>query len=177
MQTTTSMDNKSNNEVKRIAESGNYDEVKYLTSHDAITDCFMAICSRGGKEYLVNHTGESIKEVFEADELRPNLGSVTPATFRVGDKWGIVNSKGEVMLEAKYDTVTPDANGYVFLTLGGKSGFIVGDHVIEPQFDHVAIGDDEYIEVTLNGVQGYLDENDSFTADKSEAYYNYLMLV
>ncbi|MDE6561338.1 MAG: WG repeat-containing protein [Muribaculaceae bacterium] len=164
-------------EIKRIAEAGKYDAVKYVTNPEAPTDCFMAIGSRGGKDYLVDHSGEDIREVFEADELRANLGSVTPATFRSGDKWGIVNSKGEVILDAKYDSVMQDANDFVFLTLNGKEGFIAGGHVFEPQFDSVRIGDDEYIEVSLNGAKGYIDENDEFTTDRSEAYYHMMMFL
>ena len=165
------------NEIKRIKEAGRYDSVKYLTYPDTPTDCFMAICSRSGKDYLVDHSGEYIREVFEADELRANLGSLTPATFRIGDKWGLVNGNGDIIIEAKYDSVRPDANDYIFLTLDGKEGFIAGGHVFEPQFDSIEIGDDEYIEVTLNGEKGYIDESDEFTPDRSEAYYNYMLFV
>ncbi|MDE5880150.1 MAG: WG repeat-containing protein [Muribaculaceae bacterium] len=164
-------------EIKRIAEAGRYDAIKYVTDPDTPTDIFMAICSRSGKDYLVDQTEENIKEVFEADEIKANPGSVTPAAFRLGCKWGMVNSKGEVILEAKYDSVRPDANDFVFLTLDGKEGFIAGGHVFEPQFDSVEIGEDEYIEVTLNGEKGYLDEGDMFTTDRSEAYYNYMMFL
>ena len=169
--------NKLKEERKRIFDAGKYDEIKSQPMPDAPVGRFISICSRGGKDYLVDHTGEDIIEVFEADELCPNLGYSIPATFRSGDKWGLVNGNGDIIIEAKYDSVRPDANDYIFLTLDGKEGFIAGGHVFEPQFDSVKIGDDEYIEVTLNGAKGYIDENDEFTTDRSEAFYNYQMFL
>lgn len=176
MKKTNAKADEANNEINRITESGNYDAVKYSTNPDAPVDRLMAICSRGDKDYLVDHT-ESIREVFEADELRPNIGSVTPATFRVGDKWGMVNSRGEIILEAKYDSVNPDANEFIFLKLGGKEGFIAGGNIIDPKFDSIEIGADDYLEVSFNGEKGYVDENDEFTLDRTEAYYNMNMFL
>lgn len=171
--------NEAQNVINRIAEAGKYDVVKYMTNSDAPVECFMAICSRGDKDYLVDYKEENIKEVFEADELRPNLGSVTPATFRVGDKWGMVNSRGEIILEAKYDSVIQDANDFILLKADGKEGLIAGGHIIAPKFDSIDIWADEkdYIKVTLNGVDGYIDENDEFTTDRSEAYYDNQMFL
>lgn len=176
MKKTNAKANEAKNEFKRIAESGNYDDVKYATNVDAPVDRFMAICSRGGKDYLVDHT-ENIREVFEADELRPNIGSVTPATFRVGDKWGMVDSRGEIILEAKYDSVIQDANDFILLKADGKEGLIAAGHIIDPKFDSIDIWADEYVKVTLNGAEGYIDENDEFTTDRSEAYYNNQMFL
>lgn len=164
-------------EYQHITDAERYEEVKFFTKSGAPVDRLMAICSRGGKDYLVDHTEDILKEVFVADELCPNLGFVTPATFRIGDKWGMVNVYGDIILEAKYDSIKPDANDYVFLTLDGKEGFIAGGYLIEPKFDSVEIGADEYIEVTLNGVKGYIDENGEFTTDRDEAYYHYMMFL
>lgn len=178
MKEKTNQANESQKEMKNIVEAGNYDKVKFLT--DSATesgDVLLAICSRGGRDYLINYRGGIIEEVFEADELRPNLGSITPAAFRVGDKWGMVNSRGEVFLEAKYDSVKPDVNEYIFLRLNGKEGFIAGGHIIEPRFDSITVAADDYLEVTLNGVKGYVDENDEFTTDRAEAYYNIMMFI
>lgn len=175
MKNTEVQDNKFQKEIKRIKEAGNYEEVKYITIPDYPTDCLMAICRRGSHEYLVNYTGDTVKEVFKADELLPDLGSIPPATFRIGDKWGMVNSEGEIMIEPKYDSIKLDANLFIFLSNNGKEGFIAGLRIFEPKFDSVQIGEDDYIEVTLNGIKGYIDENDQFTTDKSEAYYNFMM--
>ncbi len=165
------------NEIKRIKEAGKYDSVKYLTYPDTPTNCFMAICSRSGKDYLVDHSGEDIREVFEADELRANLGSVTPATFRIGDKWGLVNSRGEIILEAKYDSVIQDANDFILLKKDEKEGLIAAGHIIPPKFDSIDIWGDDYIKVSLNGYDGYIDENDEFTTDRSEACYGNQMFL
>lgn len=164
-------------DIDLIAASGKYAQVKFITIPEAPTDLKVAICRRGAKDYLVEYSEEEVREVFEADEIRPNLASITPTTFRTDNKWGMVNSRGTIILEAKYDSVEPDANDFIFLTLDSKQGFIAGGKIFEPEFDTVKIGAKEYLEVSLNGKSGYIDENDKFTTDKSEAYYNYMMFV
>ena len=170
-------DNNIKKEAKRISESGNYDAVKYMTYPDAPVSRFLSICSRGDKDYLVDHTSETVVEVFEADELKPNLGYITPAIFRIGVKWGIVSSSGEFILEPMYDSVIQDANDFIYIELDGKAGLIADGHIIEPKFDSIYIWDDDYIKVTLNGDDGYIDENDEFTTDRSEAFYGNQMFL
>ncbi|MDE7350506.1 MAG: WG repeat-containing protein [Muribaculaceae bacterium] len=169
--------NKLKAERNRIAEAGKYDVIKWQCMPDAPVSRFLSICSRGGKDYLVDHTNETVVEVFEADEIKPNLGYITPATFRIGDKWGIVSSSGEIILEAKYDSVIQDANDFIYIELDGKAGLIADGHIIEPKFDSIDIWDDDYIKVTLNGEDGYIDENDEFTTDRSEAFYGNQMFL
>ncbi|MDE6393703.1 MAG: WG repeat-containing protein, partial [Duncaniella sp.] len=104
--------------------------------------------------------------------------SICPATFAIDGKWGMVNSHGEIVIEPEYDWIKPDANGFCFIGLDGKEGFIAPTGVvIEPVYDSVEIGPDEYIVVTLGDKKGYVDEFDEFTEERSEAYYNYLMCI
>ena len=153
-----------------IVVTPRYEEIKYHTIDDEL-DTFKAIATKGSKDYLICEEG---KAVFEADELRPNSGSICPAIFRTEGKWGVVNRRGEVEIEPLYDSIYPDANGFLFTELGGKEGFIFMPYedVIEPIFERVAIDEDDYIEVVLNGVKGYVDELGEFTEYRDCAYYN-----
>lgn len=148
-----------------------YRTIKFYTTHGVPAEAVRAICSLDDKDYLVNCRGE---EVFTADELKAGIGDVTPAPFRKGDKWGIVNSEGRIILEARYDRVTPDFNGYCFLSLDGKEGFIDPfGNVIEPRFDSIEIDSDDRLLVSLDGRRGYVDEAGEFTDDIDNAYYRY----
>lgn len=146
-----------------------YDEIKCHVVDDKCF-AFAAIATKDDKDYLIGEDGNA---VFEADEIRPNSGSIIPALFKSDDKWGLVNSRGEVILQAGYDTIKPDSNGFYYITLNGKHGLITPfGEVIEPIFDDIELDADDYIVVMLNGKKGYLDEEGEFTEDRKEAYYN-----
>ncbi len=146
-----------------------YAKVKYYTTFGIPAEDNYAIVSLNGKDILVNGAGD---EVFEADELKPNIGGIVPVLFRKGDKWGIAGSKGEIILPALYDSITPDGNGFTILTSDGKIGFMANGHVVEPKFDDIDLCGADYIIVTVDGKQGYVDENDEFTTCEDDAYYS-----
>lgn len=133
------------------------------------------VVSREGKEVLLDCCGS---EVFEADEIALNPLTIAPLLFRQGAKWGMVYCySGRVCLPPEYDAIKPDVNGFIFLTADGKEGFIAGRHRVEPQFDSIEIDADENLLVTFGGRNGYVDENDEFTTDKEQAYYNMEMFL
>lgn len=143
-----------------------YDAIKCLTIQSIPQEECFAIANRDWKDYLVDSHGE---EIFSADELRPNLVSVLPVIFRKEGKWGLANRRGEVVIEAKYDKLTPDVMGIYWLELDGKEGLITGDgFLIEPIFEQIELDDNMPI-VTYKGQKGYLNENLEFTADADEA--------
>ena len=151
-----------------------YDSVKCFTKFPFPKDQCFAIASRNDKDYLINSLGE---EVFEADEIKPYLDLCSIASFRNDTKWGIVKSSGNILLPAKYDSISFGSNGFIFLSLGRKEGFIADSTIIEPQYDSIEFDEDDNLVVTQNGQKGFIDENDKFTTEKSEAYYNLNMFL
>lgn len=151
-----------------------YDSVKCFTKFPFPQDQCCAIASRNGKDYFINSLGQ---EVFEADEIKPYLDLGSIASFRDDTKWGIVKSSGNILLPAKYDSISFGSNGFIFLSLDQKEGFIADNAIIEPQYDSIDIDEDDNLMVTLNGQKGYINENDKFTPEKSEAYYNLNMFL
>lgn len=151
-----------------------YDVVNYYDKMSKIDSGCYAIATRNGKDYLVEQGGN---EIFEADEILPNAGGLCPVKFRVGDKWGVANSHGNVLINPKYDEIHFDSNGYVFYKIGDKNGFSLADKMFEPMFDSIEFGEDDVLVVELNGEKGYLDENGVFTTDSDKAYYRFDTLL
>nr|MDE6512564.1 WG repeat-containing protein [Muribaculaceae bacterium] len=149
----------------------NYDDIKVFTSFpiNDPTSCFV-IATKNGQDYLLDYLG---RELFRADELCPDYASIIPTRFCRNNKWGIINSAGQIILENKYDHISSRQNGFIFLTLNGKEGFIDPfDNIVEPIFDRIELDTRDYLLVTLNGEQGYLNENRNFTTDSDEAFYS-----
>lgn len=151
-----------------------YDLIEFFTSSGVPVVENYAIGLRNGKDYLINYKGE---EILEADELLPNDKTITPVLFRKAGKWGIAACDGSVVLENTYDSIQFDSNGFVFLYRDEKEGFIACGHVVEPKFDKIEIDDSDNLVVYREGVKGYVDENDEFTSDVEEAYYNMNMFL
>lgn len=86
---------------------------------------------------------------------------------RVGGKWGLINTKGEVVLEAKYDRISPIVDnrapfnigghyeklGGCCLLVGGKWGVIDGDgyEIVPPKYDRISCFKDMFAVVNIGG--------------------------
>lgn len=151
-----------------------YDSVKCFTKFPFPKDQCFTIASRNGKDYLINSLG---KEVFEADEIKPYVDLCSIVSFRNSNKWGIRKSSGTILLPAKYDSISFGSNGFIFLSLGEKKGFIADSTIIEPQYDNIEFDEDDNLVVTQNGQKGFIDENGRFTTEMSNAYYNLNMFL
>lgn len=148
-----------------------YHKIKVVTRFSLPKEEILAVGVDGeGIEYLINHKGEV---VFDADEINPGLGFV-PFAFRMGDKWGVGSDNGRIIIPPVMDKIEWGGNGYVFFKQDGKYGLRTpfGEMVV-PKFDSIEFDKDEYLSVVYKGNKGYLDEDCTFTPDKSEAYYNY----
>ena len=58
------------------------------------------------------------------------------AAFYDGDRWGVIDKKGQVVVRAKYDYATPD-NGMILVVDRGKTGYLSYDNeeVIRPDYE------------------------------------------
>lgn len=152
-----------------------YDKIVWFQSSSIPEDRCFSIGLRNGMAYLINPKGE---EVYSANEIRPNIGSIVPSICREGEKWGIVNSKGEYIIKPQYDKISSELNGFWFLELNGKHGFITPfNELFEPVYDKVGFDDLDFLTVSLGGKVGYIDEEGEFTEDLGEACYHLQMCI
>lgn len=90
-----------------------------------------------------------------------------------GQKWGVVNKGGKVVFDAQFDDIRSGCNGFNFVWLDNKEGFIdPWGNLIEPKFEKICIDETETLVVTYNGQQGFVDEDGEFVTDRRDAYYN-----
>ena len=59
------------------------------------------------------------------------------AWVKIGDKYGYINPKGEIVINPQFDEAGSFSEGLADVKIGGKEGYInpKGEIVIEPQFD------------------------------------------
>ncbi len=93
------------------------------------------------------------------------------AAFEKEGKWGLINQKGEVILEPRYAEIGPFSHGRAVVRIGpqdtwgiGKRGFIdrTGKMVIEPVYNEALDFSDGLAAVNLKGVYGewgFIDPN------------------
>ena len=57
--------------------------------------------------------------------------------MRIGGKFGLINTAGEIVIKPQFDRVYSFSEGLAWVKIGGKYGFInpTGEVVIKPQFD------------------------------------------
>lgn len=81
-------------------------------------------------------------------------------SYQDGDKYGFKNSKGEIIIPAKYEISRSFKEGLACLKLGGKYGCIddQGREVIPFKYDFLSDLSEGLIKVTHNGKNGFLDK-------------------
>lgn len=147
-----------------------YEKVRFFSSFPIPQDEFLTIASRNGCDFLVNYKGE---EIFKSDEILPCMWGIGPVIFRKGSKWGMASSEGTILLEAKYDKVAPDVNGFIFLENEGKNGFVTPcGKAIEPVFDNIDIDEDDYLIVTLSDKRGYVNTEGNISEEITDESVN-----
>lgn len=97
-----------------------------------------AFGKRNDLYYMIDENGKEIKtEVLQEAKLFLPGSDVT--AVKVGDKWGFIDTKGKMVIEAQYQDARPFSNELAAVMVNGKWGFIDtdGKMVIEPQFEDV----------------------------------------
>lgn len=86
--------------------------------------------------YYVIETKEFEPISEEKYEELKAFESTQPTAYREGNKWGFVNKKGKVYIEAMYEDAKPFVNGYAPVKVDGLWGYIDRENqmVVEPQF-------------------------------------------
>ncbi len=83
--------------------------------------------------------------------------------IKLGKKWGMINSRGKIMIATKYDDIGElynfyFINGYCKVKIGSKWGLIdkSGKTFIYPKYDDIGLFSDGLCSVKLNGKWGFI---------------------
>ena len=74
-----------------------------------------------GKYHLYDMNGKQIGD-FSCDDARAFIDDLT--AFKSGDKWGFVNSKGEIVIKAQYEDAKAFSKGIAGVKMNGAWNFI-----------------------------------------------------
>lgn len=148
-----------------------YQRLKLVSRFSLPREEIMAIGVDEEGECLINHRGEI---VFAADKISPQCGAFIPFAFKLGYRWGVCGANSKIIIPPSFDKIEWAGNGFIFFKQDGKYGLRTPfGQMIAPQFDTIGWDSDDYLTVEFEGKKGYLDENNAFTSDKSEAYYTF----
>lgn len=79
--------------------------------------------------------------------------------YKVDDKWGLIDLKGNVVTQAKYDSIEGLRNkeGELLISKNGKYGVIntKGAELIKAEYDYIS-GDEYYTQEEKYGLSGYI---------------------
>lgn len=90
-----------------------------------------------GKSFYIDSKNQKLK-VPEADKLY-SFNENGVALIKVGDKLGLINTKGQFVLEPKYEVIKKFDNGYARFRDNGKWGIIdtKGKEIIPAKYDDI----------------------------------------
>ena len=109
-----------------------------------------AIINRDSVYEMINTTGETIKRLDGIDFLKfTNEGRLA---VRENNKWGFINTKGEMIIKPQYDSCDSYNEGYAKVQVGDKWGIIDknGNSIIKPIYKNITPGE--------NGIFTFYDE-------------------
>lgn len=87
------------------------------------------------------------------------MNQLTLRPKNVNGKYGYVNKKGEIVIEARFDIAWPFEDNLAGVQIAGKWGFIdtTGKFIIEPQFDAITSFKDGVAVAKANNKWGFID--------------------
>ncbi|MDL2223489.1 WG repeat-containing protein [Bacteroidales bacterium OttesenSCG-928-M11] len=90
-----------------------------------------------------------------------NFSSNGYAAVEMGDQWGIINKKGEFVINPRFKMIIPDGNLFLFIDEDNKIGWCDkdGKNVITPQFDNAFLFQNNDLAPVKNGNKfGYVNK-------------------
>ena len=104
--------------------------------------------------------------LFIAPCLAQKINTQKLIPYEQNDKWGFINSKGEIVIKPQFDEVNPFSEGLARVEINLKNGFIdtSGKFVIEPQY-YIAFSFSEgvaAVSIEPPGTWGYIDHKGNF---------------
>ena len=158
-------DNKSGFIVKN--DSGKYGIVDYANkqilevSYDGIEKIHandMFVVTVNGKQKIVNKEAEDVL-TSGFDSIKEILSTQTNAViFEKSNKYGVMNTSGEVLVEAKYDDLKEAKSGFLIAKQDEKYGVITTSGEEKLAFDYTEITYNEKADI-------YVAEDNNYTAN------------
>lgn len=111
-----------------------YDNIP-LNSQDCCAVDGVCVVADSKGYYILNTENLEPVSIEYYEELKA-FECMQPTSYRKGDKWGFVNSQGEIYIEAEYEDAMPFVNGYAAIKRNGLWGYIDKENnmVVEPMF-------------------------------------------
>lgn len=101
---------------------------KYTAIYNEHRGCYVAI-NNWNKHVLLNHLGQEISSMG-FDEIIPFVEVIRGkhlALVKSNDKWGMINTAGDIVIPVKYDQILDFQNKEAIVLLDGKQGIINTD--------------------------------------------------
>ncbi|MFT4094319.1 MAG: WG repeat-containing protein [Niabella sp.] len=111
--------------------------------------------------------GQSILEYEKELRENPNLLPKTVLQYRNKNGIGILSPKGEILLEAAYDTIDNRFREFWKLHKNGKISYFLPDQTLLPFFDDIGYLDGKYFDVQQNGKWHLYSKNDKRIVTKN----------
>lgn len=128
----------------------------YDYNYETETHRTKVINNQGTELFTKYNTVEAI-ELVDIDTNMPYEKSVLK--YKVDDKWGLIDFKGNVVTQAKYDSIEGLRNkeGELLISKNGKYGVIntKGAELIKTEYDYIS-GDEYYTQEEKYGLSGYI---------------------
>ena len=111
------------------------------------TNGLARVSEDGDKFYFINTKGKKISDTFNLSYLTKDYYIIT-----IDNKKGIMDSKGNMIIDTKYDDATiKDINGYLYVSLKKDNKYILFDLQIKKEvlsLDYQPVYYDHYLKVT-----------------------------
>ena len=145
-----------------------YDEIQIPNPSKPIFVCFYdynhdsetyrtKIINEQGTELFTKYSRVEAIELVDIDSNMPYEKSVLK--YEVEGKWGLIDLKGNVVTQAKYDSIEGLRNkeGELLIYKNGKCGVIntKGAELIKTEYDYIS-GDEYYTEEAKYALSGYI---------------------
>lgn len=131
-----------------------YGYVKFIYSDIA------AVRNKNGSKYFLLKIGENKKIT---DELFDDINEFSEdrGVFRLGNKYGIIDTSGKILTDAEYDEIRGFRGGYSVARLDNKFGLLNkdGNVVLDFEYEDIAGVEGSYLTFRNEGKYGIMDLN------------------
>jgi len=106
--------------------------------HDGLICGRMISPGPNGRRVIIDKTGRVVAELNSYDTVEKFVNGL--AVVGKGSKWGVINTKGKLVIKPIYDRLSIGDNGLITVNIGKKSGYVdtSGRMVIKPRYCEMA---------------------------------------
>ncbi len=92
------------------------------------------------------------------------------AVVQIGNKWGVINTRGMEIIPPKYDSIEDFQNGYAKVRIKGFHGLIKlnGQTIVQPDYEYISYAGQGLFRVEQGDKVGYFDSDGEWVWDLSK---------